>query len=204
MGYREVNIEKLESFLAPGIFVRISPEVEKEIEVFSEVHERIKGCVAFCHQIGQKSEDGNIDKSRKYLRAALAEFVSLEDAAEIDCPQGLATGSLGILSLDDARLHTVRLLRHANVHLSACNIDKTSRSASWEGPDGFVDFDYTVFFIPEIRESIVATRQASKYSPSDLDEMISWIEKEQMEWGINHLILRSAELYVTEFLRKCT
>ncbi|MDD5333822.1 MAG: hypothetical protein PHS32_08745 [Rhodoferax sp.] len=204
MQYRDVNLEKLKPYLAPGVFTKISPEVEKEIEVFPEVHERIKGCVAFCHQIGQGHQSDEIDQRRKYLRAALAEFVSLEDAAKIDCPQGSVSGSSGILSLDDARLHTVRLLRHANVHLSACTIDKTSRPASWNGPGGVVDFDYTVFFIPNIRDSIVATRQANKYSPSDIDAMIRWIEKEQMEWGIGHLILKSAELFAAEFLLKCT
>ncbi len=202
MKIRSVNLEKLISFEPPGAFMQIAPEVEKDIAVYPELNERIKACVSFCYQLENKPQyDRDISERRKYLRAALAELVSLEDVSELDSPNNK---KLKILSLDDARLHVVRLLRHANVHLAASDINEASRPAIWNGPNGPERFDYEIIYIPDIKQSISSTDQANNYTPADLTKMMDWIDKEQKEWGIGHLVLRSAELYAKEFLNKCT
>lgn len=208
MSYRTVDLSKLKSFVPPGVFIRIDPRIEKKISAYPEMYERMEGCVAFCGSIGHLDIDENpakdVHKRRKYLRAALAEYASLDEAAALDFAVSSTKVAPSMLSLDDPRLHVVRLLRHANVHLSANDVDNTSRPAMWDGPDGTVEFNYHVFYVPDLEVSIKSTSQASKYNPSDLLKMINWVEKEQMEWGINHLILRTAELYARVLLKEGT
>lgn len=185
------------------MFRRIEPELEAELSQYPETNERLIGCLSFCGQMGSQNDElasqEDVAKRRKYLRAALSEFASLDEAAKLDldgtdrvCPR--------ILSSDDPRLHIVRLLRHANVHLAASKVHRKSKPAVWVNHE----FDFQVFYATDLNESIRATNQASNYQPDDLSAMIDWIETEQMEWGLDHLILKTAEVYVRELLQTRT
>jgi hypothetical protein len=95
----------------------------------------------------------------------------------------------------DPRIHAMRLLRHANVHLSASALSHVVRGAVWDGPMGRQEFEYFLVLADNLSESIRATRDAPKYSAVELSAMLDWLEREQREWGINHAVLRCAELY---------
>jgi hypothetical protein len=90
----------------------------------------------------------------------------------------------------------VRLLRHANIHLAVSQIERSSREATWADQD----FTYQIFYTPDIKSSIRGTDQAAKYRSDDLSKMIEWIETEQMEWGLDHLVLKTSELYASNLL----
>jgi hypothetical protein len=191
---RTVDIRKLTEFLAPGAFMRIDPAIEPYLLGKEETCERVEGCVLFCWHLQNtlSTTDDELDKQRKYLRAALAEYASIDEAAKLD----LGDAAPKMIDLDDPRVHVVRLLRHANVHLSASDIRTIDKPASWNGPNGRQDFTFSVNFIPDI-ECIRATDQATKYAPSDLAAMINWIDQEQRRWGIENVIIRAAEQYLT-------
>lgn len=88
MAFRKVDTSKLSSYQSPGVFTRIDPAVEAALPGDSEVLERIKGCVSFCHLLGKDEHlsDSALEpkERRKFLRAALAEFASIDEAAKID------------------------------------------------------------------------------------------------------------------------
>jgi hypothetical protein len=199
MKHRMVDKAKLAAFVPPGAFTRIDPTLAKSLKAYPETLERLKGVVHFCYCIGRQTNDERLadgaDNRRKFLRAALAEYASLDEAATIDAA---ALGLLApkILCLPDPRLHVVRLLRHANMHLSVSSIKRSSRAASWNGQS----FNFQVFYSPNIGSSIRKTDQATKYREDDLSKMIEWIETEQMEWGIDHLVLKTSELYANALL----
>lgn len=190
---RTVDIKKLTEFLAPGVFMRVDPAIEPYLFGKEEIRERVEGCVRFCWHIAYEGSDKDEEpgKRRKYLRAALAEYASIEEAARLD----LGTVAPKMVILDDPRVHIVRLLRHANVHLSASDIRKIGKPARWNGPNGFEDFTFKVYFIPDI-ECIRSTREATKYAPHDLSAMINWIDQEQRRWGIQNVIIRAVEQYL--------
>ncbi len=190
---RTVDIRKLTEFQAPGVFMRIDPAIEPYLLGKEETCERVEGCVQFCWYIASEgsNKDEEPNRRRKYLRAALAEYASIEEAATRD----LGTVAPKMVSLDDPRVHIVRLLRHANVHLSASNIRTIDKPARWNGPNGWEDFTFTVYFIPDI-ECIRATEKAKQYAPSDLAAMINWLDQEQRRWGIQNVIIRAAEQYL--------
>lgn len=197
--FRTVDISKLVSFSAPGIFLRIDPSLEEGLAGYPETLERLSGVVHFCGCMGrqtdiEKSGDATHERS-KFLRAALAEYASLDEAAAIDAAT-IGTTAPKILALNDPRLHVVRLLRHANIHLAVSQIDRSSREATWKDQE----FTFQIFYAPNLGTSIRKTDQAGKYQADDLSSMIEWIETEQMEWGLAHLILKTSELYARNLI----
>jgi hypothetical protein len=190
---RTVDIRKLTEFLAPGAFMRIDPAIEPYLLGKEETCERVESCVQFCWHIAYEvfNKDEEPNRRRKYLRAALAEYASIGEAAKLD----LGDVAPKMVILDDPRVHIVRLLRHANVHLSASDIKTIDKPASWNGPNGWQDFTFKVYYIPDI-ECIRATDEAKKYAPSDLSAMINWLDQEQLRWGIQNVIIRAAEQYL--------
>jgi hypothetical protein len=104
-----------------------------------------------------------------------------------------------ILSLDDPKLHVVRLLRHANIHLAVSKVEQTAREATWRDQD----FIFYIYYSPDVGISVQKTNQAHNYHADDLSQMIRWIEAEQMKWGIDHLIRKTAELYVRNLVFVC-
>jgi hypothetical protein len=86
------------------------------------------------------------------------------------------------------------------VHLAASSIQTTDKPARWNGPNGWQDFTFTVYFIPDIDKAVRATEGASEYAPSDLTAMINWLDQEQRSWGIENVIIRAAEQYLLKVL----
>ena len=73
-----------------------------------------------------------------------------------------------------------------------------SVSMTFENGDTEVEFEYVAVYAKEVGPSVKGTWGAKKYDESDLSTMINWMETEQMKWGVNHLILKTAELYVSQ------
>jgi len=119
----------------------------------------------------------------------------MDDAVQVDFANLSGKQPPRMLESLDPRIHVVRLLRHANIHLSATTLSHSSRNAVWDGPAGRQEFEYPLPLGENLESSIRATRDAARYKPSDLSAMVEWLDAEQREWGIAHTVLRSAELY---------
>jgi hypothetical protein len=190
------------------VWTRIDPAVEERLTEFRELHERLKGCVEFCFLLNQGLSGteksalsvAELSDRRKFLRAALAEFASMEDAAIFDANALSQSTPPRMREGPDPRIHVTRLLRHANIHLSASPLSSASRDAIWNGPSGTQEFVYDLLVAKGLETSIRSTRDARMYEPTQLDAMIAWIVAEQDEWGIGHVVLRSAELYASAVL----
>jgi hypothetical protein len=196
----QVDVRKLQPFSPPGVWTRIDPEVRTAVHSLTEVDERIEGVERLSHQIRAEFEnsDGDAKRSQIYFRAALSEFVSMEDAAAFDFKRLNLGDAPKIEKLSDPRLHGVRLLRHANVHLSATQLTTTERPAIWHGPTGSQEFQYLLFLATGLNKTIRATDQATRYASNVIAAMIDWLEAEQARWGIQHVVLRAAETYAQE------
>lgn len=204
---RNVDLSLFSNYEAPGVFARISPSIEIRIHNFPEMLERLEGCLAFCwHCSAQlpkasENEETNTKIRQKYLRAELSEYASLEDAAKYDFEAIGLQRPPKMYELNDPRLHVVRLLRHANIHMEASGIQKTTRPATWKSPNGPVKFDHINYVVKDLKKSILNTWEAKNYSPDDILRMVGWLESEQNEWGMPHLVFRTAELYVQEIFK---
>jgi len=184
----------------------IDQQIEDGLKALPETKERVEGCLQFAWHVAYEPTQADpphkdAQNRRKYLRALLSEYVSIEDSAKIDYRSLGHKPPNGIQSLPDPRLHAVRLLRHANVHLSASRLSRDSRPAVLNTPKGPEPFDFTLFTVDNVEGSIRTTDAASRYLESDLKPMIEWLEAEQREWGIQNVVVRATEVYVRILLR---
>jgi hypothetical protein len=95
-----------------------------------------------------------------------------------------------------------RELRHANVHDTPTQIEMFSRRAIWPKPEGDVEFDYTGYRILDVDREIRKTIQSRCYSEAHIEAMISWLDRDQSEWGIQNTVVRAAERYLEILLRR--
>jgi hypothetical protein len=196
---REIDKNTLLPFEAPSVFMKIEPQLSYWLKSYLQTNERVSSCVRFCYNIAHGDfDDSDEFERRKYLRAALSEFVSIEEVIKDDFDGPMPK----ILSLNDGRLHVLRLLRHANTHGAATNIRKFTRRVVWPGPDEEIEFDYTGYCVVKVENEIKKSDQWSKYSESDFRAMVSWLEEDQENWGIQNSIVRAAEEYVRQLFYK--
>tara|TARA_R110000744_G_scaffold158819_1_gene274857 strand:- start:15621 stop:16250 length:630 start_codon:yes stop_codon:yes gene_type:complete len=198
----KLDLRMIQHFPAAGVWTRIDPDVRKSIACLGEVDERVEGVerLSFLIKAEYKIAE-DVRRSQIFLRASLSEFVSMEDAAILDFHRLGYGKAPKIAALADPRLHVVRLLRHANVHLSATQLMTDHKSSVWIGPDGPQEFQYLSFHAVDVDRSIRTTNQSKRYSPEDLTAMIDWLLTEQAEWGIQNVVLRAAETFARELAR---
>lgn len=195
-----VDFGLLDAARAPQAFTQVDLNLRPRLAAMPEVLDRVEGCVHFCfltnnQPAGTQADDASSAKARqKFLRAALCEFGSIGDAANLDfSAQGKQAPA--IRQLPHPQIHIVRLLRHVNVHLIASTLAKDRRPAVWPGPDGPVEFEHTHYVVTNLATTVRETARASDYAPADLMRMIEWLEHEQREWGIANVVHRTAETY---------
>ena len=92
----KIDINKLAEFSAPTAWMRIDPTIEARLSGKAEIRERIDGCERFCWHIQDEGFKKQVNNCRKYLRAALAEYASIEEAAKLDLEDvpNLVVGSM--------------------------------------------------------------------------------------------------------------
>lgn len=194
-----INLGLLDALRAPQVFTQVDESVSTRLSLMPEVLDRVRGCVHFCYltKPGSKQYGETSPKAhQKFLRAALCEFGSIGDAAKLDfTAQG--RDAPGLRQLAHPQIHIVRLLRHANIHLAASVLSPKSRPATWQGPDGPVEFKHSHFVVANIASTVQETDRAGDYEQADLNRMIQWLEDQQREWGIANAVHRTAELYAT-------
>lgn len=168
--------------------------VREAIAALLEVDERIEGVECLIHRM-EAADTCDLRRPQIYLRAALSEFVSMEEAAKLDFARLKLAQPPTLESLLDPRLHVVRLLRNANVHLSTTQLTTGRKPAIWDGPRGPQEFQCRLFLANDLEASVRATKGAARYSAPDLTAMINWLSAEQGDWGIQNVVLRAAEEY---------
>jgi len=201
-----LSLDLLTSVPAPSVFTRFRDLEIEELDHFPEIKERAEACLRFAWHmsagIGIPSEaPPPPNECRKYLRALLAEYVSIEEASSIDLKKINGINSIKITETNDPKLHILRLLRHGNIHLECSSLSPASRDAIWRFKGDDKQFVYNFLIITNLHNTITATEQARKYSSDELEVMIAWLEREQQEWGIDNVIIYCVELYLRNILQ---
>ena len=175
-----LDLSRLQDLEAPGILKRFSLDIYDLLSSLPEIQNRAEGCLMFLHSTVD-------ERSRPFLRAALSECCSMLEIAgdSIDFKK-------------DPRIQIVRLLRHANVHLIGSDLRVQSRPAEVTINGETKSFDYAFLIIPNLSDCIKSTRESKRYTASDLDVTITWLERQQSEWGICNTIQKICELCVRE------
>ena len=132
-----------------------------------------------------------------FLRASLAEFVSMEETLIRDLKRNGITNKSIIKATDSANplLHIVRELRNLEIHLHSSSIH-TSRTKFYlphqTEPDKDLEIDLDIWFIGDISiTDFKHLRNSKRYNNNDIVDMLNWFNKSQKIYGI-HEILRMA------------
>ena len=160
---------------------------------FPETTERAKSAVRFLS--GEHGSYGTEhEKARSheaYLRAALAEFVSMEETLPRDLARANIIGApIRLTNSPNPLLHIVRELRHLEIHQRTSLMSHFSIKALWGEARKPIDFQ--VWYIDPITvPAFKRLRNAKYYSDADIADMLNWFEDAQKQWGISEIVLRA-------------
>lgn len=194
MGRNSIDMALVPDLSWGHLKVRLNPEVQERLSPFTETLDRANGAFWFTHKINWP--DTEIKRRESYLRASLAEYMSMEDTLPRDLEKnGISKRAVKIYDFQNPVLHIVRMLRNIEIHLrsSTLSSDKIPAVA------GDVRFNNRVWFINDLEFDQVVSDldNAQYYSEEDLRMLIEWFNDAQKRMGVEELIRRA----VTTFAR---
>jgi hypothetical protein len=150
----------------------------------------------------QSPETDDNFKSEAFIRASLAEFVSMEDTLPRDLKRIQSkAGPIKLNMSKNPMLHIIRELRNLEIHV------RTSRVGTFDhailiGKDE-IPSDRSARFLEDISvESFANLRNAKHYRPEDLQAMVEWMNRSQRIFGISEIIFRAIEAFSLEIIQK--
>lgn len=160
---------------------------------FKNVLERAECALSFTAQF--HSENNEIAK-RGLLRAAISEFVSIEEVVKIDLDiNNISLSPLLIIKTENPLLHIVKQLRNYNIHIGSSVIDYTEETKRTFGTNeqfaNKTGYEYTD------NEAIITNlditefnklKDSKHYYMQDKINAIKWFNQNQIKWGVDHLI----------------
>jgi hypothetical protein len=171
----------------------LGDERTKSLNSFMQVFERADCALYFTAKF--HSENNEIVK-KGLLRAAISEFVSIEEVIKIDSEiNNISLSPLLIIMTENPLLHIVKQLRNYNIHLGSSVIDYTEGTKRTFGT--FDQFESGTGYEYTDSEAIITNLDISKfnklkdakhYDEQDKINIINWFNQNQTRWGVDHLI----------------
>lgn len=176
-------------FTARPLLASIDKSLECRLNALPSVLERVRGAVMFSENA---SKAGNDWPAAAYLRAGLADLVSIEDIQKLDRP---TNPPLKVRNCANPLVHLLALVRHLNIHVKSVVASAHQAPANFGGQD----FDLKVCVISNLTVSDLQTLNNGRhYAPAELQQMMDWFQAAQLHWGAGYLLRIGAEIYATE------
>lgn len=178
---------------------RLDPQLQERLSPLPETLDRAEGAFWFSHKINSTEED--IKRRESFLRASLAEYVSMEDTLDRDLDKAeISDEPVRIRDFEDPVLHIIRELRNLELHL------RTSELSSDEIPaiSGDIEFDKQIWFVNDLEIEHVLNNlyNARYYDDDDLRKLIDWFNPAQRLMGIGELIRRAVITYARHIVNE--
>lgn len=139
------------------------------------------------------------------LRAALAEFVSIEEILKKEIKHSIIQKK--VLSIRDSQnplLHIIRELRNFELHLNSSRMNSNNIIMFWgrkTEPEVINETELQVWTIDNLTvEGISELRNYSRYQKADIEKIINWFNDAQQKWGVHYLIFLAVELFCEEII----
>lgn len=213
MGSRnELRLDRSPHFETSPLFCTLEPSTEAALSQLPNVYERAVAALRFRQCIGGDkdalgvSEDHVRIMQAAYLRAALMEYVAIEEVLPIDLgKRGFGEKPLRILDTGNAMLILLRELRHLQLHRVNTTFRSTSRSAILRTRNKEQEFEteLTILTIPtaDLRQ-LKTLRNAARFDPDELDAAISWFSHAQSQWGVGDVVQSGIQVYAAELVQR--
>jgi hypothetical protein len=157
----------------------------------------------FRQQIGDPHSVSDSDREIMkvaYLRAALMEFVAMEEVLKYDLQErGLNEIQLKMTTTENAMLILLRELRHLQLHVVTTTLSEENRPAIYAGQETTMKIE-----IVPLTDLIEIKRlyNANRYDPAELDAAINCLNDAQLNWGIGDILQRGVQLYADLIINK--
>ena len=137
-----------------------------------------------------------------FLRAALAEFVSMEETLIRDLDNTNSTKTaIKINNSSNPLLHILRELRNLEIHLNSSTLSAEQRDFMWKPFGEERNVTTNVWYIDNLQPSdFLQLRNARNYNLTELEMCINRFLAEQKEWGIQEMIIRGVNSYSEEII----
>mgnify|MGYP001201243798 CR=1 FL=1 len=161
------------------------------LQHYPNTYDRALGALYFTLQIGKESTS-TIKLRESYMRAAIAEYVSMEETIDVDAKK---TDFYKIVNSKNPLLHIVKQLRNMQIHILTSKLESTTESVTYCGHEFEMQFWSVQAITPNDFDKL---RYKDRYMLVDKVKMIEWFNKNQLEWGIQEIILQAILSYARE------
>jgi hypothetical protein len=196
----KLDFSLLSRFDTRSLFVRLPGEDEEAIEILPETSARIEGALKFCWYVSATTDALFVNEPKAtrlreaFLRASLAEYVSIEDTLERDL-HGLNTNikALKIWNLKNPLLHIMRELRNLEIHLTSSKLSESKINVLLVHKGIEHQSEKTIWTVNDLTvEKFQSLRYAKeRYSQTEIKKMVDWFNDAQQDWGVHDLLYRA-------------
>lgn len=184
-----LDFSLLPTFEKSTAWMVLPRDMEIALKALPLTYDRVLGCLDFAYRVwgnGGAHMPVTVKQREASLRAALGEFVSMEQALKRDL-QGNSRRVIRISDSPNPLLHVVRELRNLEMHLHSATLTSLTRDASFADQD----IKLEIWVADDVTETeFQRLANAKNYSDEDITRMLSWFNQAQKEWGIADLIYR--------------
>lgn len=177
------------SFSSRSLLIELPKSLEARLTPLPLTLERIQCAVMFTGQAVKQSEAW---RAAAFLRAALAEYCSIEEMQKADRPK---VSSFKISESTNPLLHLLQLMRHLNVHV------RTTRTKSHSIELQLLEHtsDMDVYVVTNLLATeLAALQNGANYVFADIEQSVTWFMEKQMHWGAGDLIRVGTEVLANE------
>lgn len=193
----QIDFSLLPPLECGSMFAALNPELDRKLQKYPATYDRARGSLTFSARMCNvpDSSDGTDVKLREaYCRASMGEFVSMEESIKYDDPNG---EHHKIVKSRNPLLHMMKQLRNLQFHILSKSLDNHEQDVVWAGQQSTMRF----WYVADIQiDEFNRLNDADRYSDEDKEQMISWFNQSQREWGVNQLILEAVNAYAIEIL----
>ena len=187
----KIDMTRFPSMDAGVVFIQAPNEA---LKAWPELYDRCCATVYFASQCYGKSRKNILSDEAfvaAYVRAALAEFVGIEDCA-VSILGERESPAAQLYKLENPLYHCLKLLRNYNIHVGISSLASQSIDVIFFGEN----HKLPVAFIDNIDPMAISKlRSAENYSLAELELLFSAFDREQRKLGVGHLMMRGVYLY---------
>jgi hypothetical protein len=208
----KLRLDGLPKFETSPLFVTLETSTEAALKRLPNAYERAVAALRFCQNIGADGESLRVSEDHvhimqvAYLRAALMEYVAIEEVLPVDLKTScIEEEPLRIFDTGNAMLVLLRELRYVQLHLVNTLFDSSKRSAvlRTKKEDWDHKTELTILTIPSADlQQLKTLRNASRFDRDELDAAISWFSYAQAQWGIQDVVLCGIRAYATALVQR--
>ncbi len=212
MTINQLNLDNFPNIEHYNPFISLTKEIETKLSLFPQTFNRAQGSLRFCwFIIGDEQtlftpdEDSRNALRESFLRASLAEFVSMEQTLERDLENtGNRNSAIKIYNSSNPLLPMLRELRNLEIHLTSSTLSaKKIELIIQQNNAEQQNIPVLIWYIDNLTPSdFLSTRNAKYYNPTELERAAGHFLDSQKKYGIKELILNGVTSYSEEIINQ--